>query len=151
MTHVTCRLTAKNRDQLRNPTLGNRVWATFTFTYSTYIQGGRKNLRVDNFATVRGRKACDMSKVSKFCLQKKYETKMSVKLNICCVVCINIQRIWNYAAFDNDAWILPHFSLKETVLVTIKQLKLCPKCSVSSDSCTKMVEHCFTAASMIRL
>ena len=30
MTHVTCRLTAKNRDQLRNPTVGNRVWATFT-------------------------------------------------------------------------------------------------------------------------
>ena len=30
MTHVTCRLTAKNRDRLRNPTLGNRVWATFT-------------------------------------------------------------------------------------------------------------------------
>ena len=30
MTHVTCRLTAKNRDQLRNPTLDNRVWATFT-------------------------------------------------------------------------------------------------------------------------
>ena len=26
MTHVTCRLTAKDRDQLRNPTLGNRVW-----------------------------------------------------------------------------------------------------------------------------
>ena len=31
MTHVTCRLTARNRDQLRSPTLGNRVWATFTF------------------------------------------------------------------------------------------------------------------------
>jgi len=30
MTHITCRLSAKNRDQLRNPTLGNRVWATFT-------------------------------------------------------------------------------------------------------------------------
>jgi len=29
MTHVTCRLTAKSRDQLRNPTLRNRVWATF--------------------------------------------------------------------------------------------------------------------------
>jgi len=29
MTHVTCTLTATNRDQLRNPTLGNRVWATF--------------------------------------------------------------------------------------------------------------------------
>ena len=32
MTHVTCKLTAKNRGQLRNPTLGNRVWATFTFS-----------------------------------------------------------------------------------------------------------------------
>jgi len=31
MTHVTSRLTAKNRDQFRNPTLGSRVWATFTF------------------------------------------------------------------------------------------------------------------------
>jgi len=31
MTHATCRLIAKNRDQLRNPTLCNRVWATFTF------------------------------------------------------------------------------------------------------------------------
>jgi len=31
MTHATGRLTAKNRDQLGNPTLGNRVWATFTF------------------------------------------------------------------------------------------------------------------------
>jgi len=32
MTHVTCRLTAKNRDQFQNPTLGNLVWATLTFT-----------------------------------------------------------------------------------------------------------------------
>ena len=32
MTHVTCRLTAKNRNQLLNPTVGNRVWATF-FTF----------------------------------------------------------------------------------------------------------------------
>jgi len=31
MTHITYRLTVKNRDQLRNPTLVNRVWATFTF------------------------------------------------------------------------------------------------------------------------
>jgi len=31
MTYVTCRLTAKNRDQRRNPTLGNRVWITSTF------------------------------------------------------------------------------------------------------------------------
>jgi len=33
MTHITCRLTVKNWDQLWNPTLGNRVWATFTFFY----------------------------------------------------------------------------------------------------------------------
>ena len=31
MIHATCRLTAKNWDQLRNPTLGSWVWATFTF------------------------------------------------------------------------------------------------------------------------
>jgi len=36
MTHVTCRLTAKNRDQLRNPMLGNRVWVTFTF-FSAFL------------------------------------------------------------------------------------------------------------------
>jgi len=36
MTHVTCRLTARNRDQLQNPTLGNRVWATATFTFYGY-------------------------------------------------------------------------------------------------------------------
>ena len=29
MIHITCRLTAKNRDQLRNPMLGNRVCAIF--------------------------------------------------------------------------------------------------------------------------
>jgi len=29
MTHVTCRLTAKNRDPLPNCTLGSRVWAAF--------------------------------------------------------------------------------------------------------------------------
>jgi len=34
MTHIICMLTAKNRDQLRNPTLDNRVWATFTFLLS---------------------------------------------------------------------------------------------------------------------
>ena len=33
MTHVTCRLTAKDRDELRNPTLGNRVRATFTLLH----------------------------------------------------------------------------------------------------------------------
>jgi len=31
MTYVTCRLTAKNRDQLRIHTLGSQLWAAFTF------------------------------------------------------------------------------------------------------------------------
>ena len=37
MTHVTCMLTAKNRDhQLRNHTPGNRVWATFFVNKSVF-------------------------------------------------------------------------------------------------------------------
>ena len=34
MTHIICRLTAKNGDQLRDPMLGNHIWATFTFLWS---------------------------------------------------------------------------------------------------------------------
>jgi len=42
MTHVNCRLAAKNRDQLRHPTLGNRVWGTFTFLhYTVHFTAGR--------------------------------------------------------------------------------------------------------------
>ena len=37
MTHVTCRLTAKNRDQLRKPTVGYRVWAISTFLLATVL------------------------------------------------------------------------------------------------------------------
>jgi len=40
MTHVTCRLAAKNRDQLLNHTLGNRMWATFTFLKFLDTTGG---------------------------------------------------------------------------------------------------------------
>ena len=48
MTHVTCRLTAKSRDQLRNPTLGNRVWATFLFFtfYPSFCESTALLLRV---------------------------------------------------------------------------------------------------------
>ena len=45
MTDVTFRLTAKNRDQLRNPTLGNRVWATFTF-FTVDIGISRAEVRI---------------------------------------------------------------------------------------------------------
>ena len=34
MTHVTCRLIAKNRDQPRNPRLSNRIWASFFYMLS---------------------------------------------------------------------------------------------------------------------
>jgi len=57
MTHVTCRLTAKNRDQLQNPMLtehrvlelitvygrallGNPVWATYTCLHCISVGGG---------------------------------------------------------------------------------------------------------------
>ena len=33
-------------------------------------------------------------------VRKNYKTRMSVKLKILCVVCIDIQCIWNYAKFD---------------------------------------------------
>jgi len=46
MTHITCRLTAKNREQLRNPMLGNRVWATFLLQleYITKINGNDESV-----------------------------------------------------------------------------------------------------------
>ena len=43
MIHVTCRLTAKNRDQLQNPTLGNRVRATFTFLVALIVDKRGQN------------------------------------------------------------------------------------------------------------
>jgi len=42
----------------------------------------------------------------------------TVTLNICCILCINIHCIRNYAEFDNNAWILSNLSLKQTVKVT---------------------------------
>jgi len=44
MTHVTCRLTTKNRDQLRNPTFGKPVLATFTFFTSDYLRYLKKTI-----------------------------------------------------------------------------------------------------------
>ena len=40
MTHVACMLTAKNRDQLRNPTRGGRLWATFAFLIWRFTVAG---------------------------------------------------------------------------------------------------------------
>jgi len=51
MTHVTCRLTAKNRDQLWNPTLGCRVWATFTFLEQDILRAALHSAKMQPLAT----------------------------------------------------------------------------------------------------
>ena len=53
-------------------------------------------LNVDNFAVVSGRKACNMSKVCRFCLDKSIKL-IAVCLNILCIICINIHYPRNYA------------------------------------------------------
>ena len=55
MIHVTCRLTAKNRDQLRNPTPGNRVWATFTFIAALGPISRRKDRPIMKMKLLRAR------------------------------------------------------------------------------------------------
>jgi len=67
MTRVTCRLTAKNRDQLRNPTLGSRVWATFTITRSVSKQLIRRDSNLffkPNLISQRARtsRVCDFAR-----------------------------------------------------------------------------------------
>ena len=47
MTHVNSRLTVKNRDQLRNRTLGNRVWVTFTFCMLNVFESRVATLQTD--------------------------------------------------------------------------------------------------------
>ena len=55
MTHITCRLTAENRDQLRNPTLGHRVRAAFTFLRAC---NKLRNRNVNMLASGRTRMRC---------------------------------------------------------------------------------------------
>jgi len=62
MTYVTCRLTAKNRDQLRNPTLANRVWATFYYVcvaLRKYISLQRGRFRARSLASYKPRSSED--------------------------------------------------------------------------------------------
>jgi len=74
-----------------------RVWCKYCMGQKTGLF-----LRVDNFLTVDGKKACDNVKI-------EYSLR-SLRSNIQC--------IWNYARFDNNAWILPNFSLRQTVKIT---------------------------------
>jgi len=59
MTHVTCTVTAKNRDQLGNPTLGNRVLATVFLPFTNTVWDRSKKAPVprtsSNGTSSRGR------------------------------------------------------------------------------------------------
>ena len=61
MTHVTVRLTAKNRDQLRNPTLGKSGTGYLNLLKRTYVQFlclvaiGEADFNVGQVAPVRSR------------------------------------------------------------------------------------------------
>ena len=53
MTHVACRLTAKDRDQLRDPTLGYRVRASVTFLCGEGVGAAAAEQRADISALER--------------------------------------------------------------------------------------------------
>jgi len=72
---LTCRLTAKNRDQFPSPTLGDRVWATFTFypygkvTYTRkvyYVSAFPKNKRTRNVLKKFFTSSCRVRRVCTF-------------------------------------------------------------------------------------
>jgi len=67
--------------------------------FTENLQGGPKTglfLRIDNFATISDKKACDVKSLQ-ILTRKMYKTRLSLKLNILFIVCINIQCICNYA------------------------------------------------------
>ena len=81
-----------DRFELRATSTPHAQSGAMTVTFSRpecvfILQGGPKNrtvLRVDNFATVSARKACDMSKVYKLCLEETFNACVPVRLNILC-------------------------------------------------------------------
>ena len=93
----------------------------------THVQVGPKNDCFSELITLQQLMArrCMICQKFPYLSIKMYKTRMSMKLNIVSIVCINIQCIWNYAEFDNSAWVLPNFSLKQTVKVTIKVISMC--------------------------
>ena len=52
MTHITCRLTAKNRDQLRDPTFCNTVWANFFKTFLVVVVVYKTPVRSEDRSTL---------------------------------------------------------------------------------------------------
>jgi len=94
---LTCRLTAKNRDQFLSPTLGDRVWATFTFypygkvTYTRkvyYVSAFPKNKRTRNV-------------VKKFSLHR-VGCGVSVRLSVRLLISKNTRQIVTVFSFHVD-------------------------------------------------
>ena len=69
MIHVTCRLTAKNRDQLQNPTLDNRVLATFTFLIYNDSDRALHDISPRADSTMMSPLLCDTAYLSVICLE----------------------------------------------------------------------------------
>ena len=65
---------SKEQKQINNSNINFTKISFDAFGDNNYYTGWAKKtgpfLNVDNFATVSGRKACNMSKVCKFCLEK---------------------------------------------------------------------------------
>ena len=100
MTHVTCRLTAKNRDQLRNPTLGNRVWATFFTITCTATHRATQQLslattisRIAQHICMNGTLRRDFPDVARFCPPVCRITSRARGAYVC------VLSGWNYGAF----------------------------------------------------
>jgi len=58
MTHITCRLTAENRDQFRNPTLSNRVCLKTAQCPNSLIVGNHSRLKL-TFLQLTTHHVCD--------------------------------------------------------------------------------------------
>jgi len=113
MTHITCRLTVKNRDQLRNPTLGNRVWAAFTFYLYGFryacvsmpwrpvllsarwlLHPGSVDLRrTQQLWRLLGRKALQWVVLSLITPPKIGERSMVMSVSVCLCVCVCLSAI----------------------------------------------------------
>jgi len=90
MTHVTCRLTAKHRDQLWKPTLGNRVRATFTFSWSSKERGASRILSSSMDLTGY----LFVFKLAVLCLIQPFEAAR-IQYTVCfvCLYCIHLSAV----------------------------------------------------------
>jgi len=75
----TSQLLLNSRTTFHDRYHANTWWAKKTRTV----------FRLDNFVTVSPRKACSMSKFSKFYREKGYKTRTLVSLNNLCQICSN--------------------------------------------------------------